>query len=36
MLKVAGVDMTSIGRYEAQSEPEIEIAIEDLDTAIAS
>jgi len=30
-LKVVGVELTSMGRYEAQSDSEIEIALEDLD-----
>jgi hypothetical protein len=30
MLKVVGVDMTSIGRFEARSDAEIEIALEDV------
>jgi NAD(P)H-nitrite reductase large subunit len=31
MLKVVGVDLTSMGRFEAQSDSEFEIAIEDVD-----
>lgn len=31
MLKVVGVDLTSMGRFEAQSDSDIEIAIEDVD-----
>ncbi|MEP7359828.1 MAG: FAD-dependent oxidoreductase, partial [Anaerolineales bacterium] len=30
-LKVVGVDMTSVGRFEAQSEADLEIALEDLE-----